>query len=104
SHGIEIRRTLELYSTDEPPGSARLKPFLHQRQQSFRIAHDIRKQPIDRPDLARIKRKSARAAICHAGKSAHVSIESSLVDAENAAAETLQNPCPAARACAQIDA
>src|ERR1700692_4907559 len=104
AHHLEIRRSLKFDRADEATHSSGLEPFLHQPQQSFRVAHDIRKQPIDRSHRPRVKRESALALIRNTREIGYARIERGLVDAENARAELLKDPCPTAGTRAEIDA
>src|SRR4029077_4882993 len=80
------------------------KPSLHQCQQALWVADDVGEQPIDRSDGMRIEREGAFAPILDAGKASKARIERRLVDADDARAQPLQHPAPAAGTGGEIDA
>ena len=54
-HSFEVGCTLELQCADEAGDRAGLEPFVHQAQEALGIADDVAEQPIEAPDLARMR-------------------------------------------------
>src|SRR5258707_4899713 len=95
---------LELDRADKTPAGPGVEPAFDQRQEPRRIAHDIREQPIDRPDRARVEGEGALAAVLDAGEPRHLGRERRLVDADHPRTDLRQGPAPAARAAAEVEA
>src|SRR5271169_5852014 len=99
-----VRRALELEGTHETVAAPGGKPALDQRQEPRRIAHDIRKQPVDRADRARIEGEGALEPVLDPGQARDIGRQRRLVDADDMRPHALQSPAPAARAAAEIEA
>src|SRR6185312_17323629 len=74
-----------------------------QREETLRIAHHVRTEPIERPDIARLEGKGAHRARLDARKRGDARIERRLIDGDDACAQTLQHPAPAAGRSAEIE-
>ena len=84
--------------------SPRFQPALDQLQQLRRIADDIARQPIDRPDVLRLQCEGAHGAVVDAGQGGDLRNQRRPVDGDDPRAQGLQHPAPAARAGAEIQA
>ncbi len=99
-----IGLALELDRADKIAAGAGGEPALDQCQEPRRIADDIGKQPVDRPDRARVERKGAVEPMLDARQARDPGGERRLVDADHSRAHLLQRPAPAAGAAAEIEA
>src|SRR5262245_37952759 len=95
---------LELESADEVSGEARRQPALHQGEQARRIADDITEQPVDPTDIARVEREGAHLPKLHPRQGGDLGHQRRLVNADDAGAQRLQRPGPAAGAATEIEA
>ena len=78
--------------------------FLDQCQKPLGITDDVGKEPVDRPNLARLEREGARASLLDMGHREHVRIERRFVDCNHARTEFSEHVAPPARARAEIEA
>src|SRR6266404_3216947 len=65
--GLMIGLALELDRADETAAGAGAEPALDESQEPLRITHDIREQPVDRSDPARVKREGALEPVLDPG-------------------------------------
>src|SRR5262249_13534599 len=103
-HTIKISSTLKFDRADKAAHRLGRQPRLHQSEKPLRIAHHVRKQPVDRPDRLWIEGECALAPDSDAGKCSDAWVEQGLVNADHAGAELLQDPGPAARTGTKIHA
>lgn len=93
--------TLELDGADEVAAGPGGQPALDQAEETGRIAGDVGEQPVGGKGL---QREGAGAARLDIGERGDGGGERRLVDRDDAGAEPGQDPAPAARTGAEIDA
>src|SRR6516164_6387755 len=102
--GRVIGLALELDRTNEAAAGPGGEPALDECQEPRRIAHDIREQPVDWPDRARVEREGALVPVLDLGQTRDRGRERRFVDADDMRPHPLEGPAPAARAAPEIEA
>lgn len=101
---FKISFALEFDGADEVFDQAGPPPLLNQLQEPGRIADDVRKEPIHRPDLLWFQGESVLFQRPDLGVGAQVGCQGGLVDADDLAPQLSQNPGPPAGGTAKIQA
>ena len=90
---------LELDRADEIAAGPGGEPALDQRQEPRRVADDIRKQPIDRADRARVEREGAVQPVLDPGQARDCRRQRRLVDADDMRPQCAARPSSSRRGC-----
>src|SRR5690348_142035 len=95
---------LELQCAHEAPASPRRQPALHQRKQTRRVTDNVREEPIYPSDTLWFEAECTLLPHFDHRERCDTRVERCLVDADDLGAKALQDPGPAARAAAEVEA